>query len=75
MLYINGQCNAPYLQDVNLTSPKVVRDLLERYGLKADKRFGQNFLVERSYLQQIVEAVGLTHRAKRWLRWGRAWAP
>ncbi len=44
---------------VNLASPKVVRDLLERYGLKADRRFGQNFLVERSYLQQIVEAVGV----------------
>jgi 16S rRNA (adenine1518-N6/adenine1519-N6)-dimethyltransferase len=44
---------------VDLTSPKVVRQLLERYGLRADKRFGQNFLVERGYLQKIVEAVGL----------------
>jgi 16S rRNA (adenine1518-N6/adenine1519-N6)-dimethyltransferase len=44
---------------VNLTSPKVVRDLLDRYGLRADKRFGQNFLVERGYLAKIVEAVGL----------------
>ena len=43
---------------MNLTSPKVVRDLLERYGLKADKRFGQNFLVDSSYLSRIVEAVG-----------------
>jgi len=44
---------------VNLTSPKVVRELLGRYGLSADKRFGQNFLVERGYLQKIVGAVGL----------------
>lgn len=44
---------------MNLTSPKVVKDLLERYGLRADKRFGQNFLVEASYLGRIVEAVGL----------------
>jgi 16S rRNA (adenine1518-N6/adenine1519-N6)-dimethyltransferase len=44
---------------VKLTSPRVVRDLLDRYGLRADKRFGQNFLVERGYLQKIVEAVGL----------------
>lgn len=43
---------------MNLTSPKVVKELLERYGLKADKRFGQNFLVEASYLGRIVEAVG-----------------
>ncbi len=42
---------------MNLTSPKVVRDLLSRYGLRADKRFGQNFLVERGYLGKIVEAV------------------
>ncbi|GIW27499.1 MAG: ribosomal RNA small subunit methyltransferase A [Meiothermus sp.] len=44
---------------MNLTSPKVVRALLDRYGLRADKRFGQNFLVERSYLQKIVDTVGL----------------
>jgi 16S rRNA (adenine1518-N6/adenine1519-N6)-dimethyltransferase len=44
---------------VNLTSPKVVRALLDRYGLRADKRFGQNFLVERGYLQKIVDTVGL----------------
>ncbi|GIW34909.1 16S rRNA (adenine(1518)-N(6)/adenine(1519)-N(6))-dimethyltransferase RsmA [Meiothermus sp.] len=45
---------------MNLTSPKVVRDLLERYGLRADKRFGQNFLVEKGYLTKIVEAAGFT---------------
>ncbi|MCX8087951.1 MAG: 16S rRNA (adenine(1518)-N(6)/adenine(1519)-N(6))-dimethyltransferase RsmA [Meiothermus ruber] len=44
---------------MNLTSPKVVRALLDRYGLRADKRFGQNFLVERGYLQKIVDTVGL----------------
>lgn len=44
---------------MNLTSPKVVRALLDHYGLKADKRFGQNFLVERGYLQKIVDTVGL----------------
>jgi len=43
---------------VNLTSAKVVRDLLNRHNLRADKRFGQNFLVERGYLEKIVEAVG-----------------
>lgn len=42
----------------DLTSPRVVRALLERHGLRADKRFGQNFLVEAGYLRRIVEAVG-----------------
>lgn len=45
---------------MNLTSPKVVRELLERYGLRADKRFGQNFLVEKGYLDKIVQTVGFT---------------
>lgn len=44
---------------MNLTSPRVVRALLDRYGLRADKRFGQNFLVGQGYLQKIVETVGL----------------
>ncbi len=42
----------------DLSSPRVVRALLERHGLRADKRFGQNFLVEAGYLRRIVEAVG-----------------
>jgi len=42
---------------VNLTSPATVRDLLARYGLRADRRFGQNFLVEAAYLRRIVEAL------------------
>lgn len=43
---------------MNLTSIRTVRELLERYNLRADKRFGQNFLVEAGYLGRIVEAVG-----------------
>lgn len=42
----------------DLTSSRAVRELLERYGMRADKRFGQNFLVEAGYLQRIVAAVG-----------------
>jgi len=42
---------------MNLASAKVVRDLLQRYGLKADKRFGQNFLLDAGHLRRIVEAV------------------
>lgn len=34
-----------------------VHALLHRHGLKADKRFGQNFLVEEAYLKRIVEAA------------------
>jgi 16S rRNA (adenine1518-N6/adenine1519-N6)-dimethyltransferase len=34
-----------------------VRELLERYGLRADKGFGQNFLIDERVLQSIVEAA------------------
>jgi 16S rRNA (adenine1518-N6/adenine1519-N6)-dimethyltransferase len=44
---------------VELASAKTVKELLERYRLRADKRFGQNFLVEAGYLRQMVEAVGI----------------
>lgn len=33
--------------------------VLERFGLHADKRFGQNFLVDRSALESIVAAADL----------------
>lgn len=42
-----------------LTSPRVVRGLLERHGLAADKSFGQNFLVDAHALRDIVAAASL----------------
>lgn len=41
----------------HLTSPKTVQALLLRHGLRADKRFGQNFLVAEAHLRRIVEAA------------------
>lgn len=40
-----------------LASLQSVRALLERHGLFADKRFGQNFLVSEAHLRRIVEAA------------------
>lgn len=37
--------------------PLNVPDLLQQYGLKPDKRLGQNFLVETAALQRIVEVA------------------
>lgn len=44
-----------------LTSPSVVRALLERHGLSADRNFGQNFLVDAHALERIVGAAELDH--------------
>lgn len=48
-----GQINMAYLVD----NTKAVMD---RYGFTASKRFGQNFIKERSVLEDIVKASGLT---------------
>lgn len=40
-----------------LTSPSTVRELLERHGLAADKRLGQNFLVDAGLLGLIVRTA------------------
>jgi len=42
-----------------LTNRSVVRDLLERHGLAADKSFGQNFLVDPSVLAAVADAARL----------------
>ena len=38
-------------------SPLDVGSLLKRYGLRPDKRLGQNFLVDETALQQVVKAA------------------
>lgn len=43
-----------------LYSVAVVRRLLSQYGLRADKAFGQNFLVDGNSLQHIVTAAELS---------------
>ncbi len=43
-----------------LTAPSRVAELLRRHGLRADKGFGQNFLVDAAALRAIVAAADLT---------------
>jgi 16S rRNA (adenine1518-N6/adenine1519-N6)-dimethyltransferase len=40
-------------------NPVNIPDLLRRYGLRPDKRLGQNFLVDETALQRVVEAASL----------------
>ncbi len=42
-----------------LYSPAVVADVLRRHGLRADKNFGQNFLVDGNVLKNVVAAAEL----------------
>ncbi len=43
----------------NLSSPAAVAAILRRYGLRPQKRFGQNFLVDANILAQIVACGGV----------------
>ena len=43
-----------------LYTPTAVRTLLKRYGLRPDKSFGQNFLVDGNILRGVVQAAELT---------------
>ncbi len=46
-------------EDRDLTDIRVLRHLLYTHNMRPNKAFGQNFLVERAILQQVVEAAEL----------------
>jgi hypothetical protein len=41
---------------VNLTAPSEVAALLRRHGLRPRKRWGQNFLIDRNTLDNVLRA-------------------
>lgn len=45
--------------DIDLTNISVLRHLLSRHHMRPNKSFGQNFLVSRAVLQQMVETADL----------------
>ena len=44
---------------MNLVSKKAVKNLLLKYEIRPLKRFGQNFLIDRSILKKIITAANL----------------
>ncbi len=59
-----GGAGADELAD--LTSPRVVRALLNRHGLAADKGLGQHFLIDRPALEAIANAADLGRIDEAW---------
>lgn len=49
----------PYVMTVDLTSPAQLKDLLNRHGFHARKRFGQNFLVDRNIVNRVLDAADI----------------
>jgi len=44
---------------MDFTSPKVIKEILEKYQAKPLKGLGQNFLIDKNVLQKIIEASNL----------------
>jgi 16S rRNA (adenine1518-N6/adenine1519-N6)-dimethyltransferase len=47
------------MDEIKLYSPKVIKDILDRYGFKFSKSLGQNFLIDGNIIKRIVEIAGL----------------
>lgn len=43
--------------NINITSPKVVRQLMEKHSIAPLKKYGQNFLIDGNIVQKIAEAA------------------
>jgi len=51
---------------LNYDSPAAIRAFLERNGLATNRRFGQNFLVDRQVRERIIEALGVEAGMRVW---------
>ena len=47
------------MDEIKLYSPKVIMDILDRYGFKFSKSLGQNFLIDGNIIKRIVEIADL----------------
>jgi len=44
----------------NISSPKKVKEIMDKYGFKFSKSLGQNFLIDQNILRKIVEIAEIT---------------
>ena len=47
------------MDEIKLYSPKVMMDILDRYGFKFSKSLGQNFLIDGNIIKRIAEIADL----------------
>ena len=45
-----------------ISSPKKVREIINKYGFKFSKSLGQNFLADQNILEKIINAAGITKK-------------
>ena len=47
------------MDEIKLYSPKVMIDILDRYGFKFSKSLGQNFLIDGNIINKIADTADL----------------
>ena len=48
------------MKEVDLSNPDVVRYVVNRFGLRMNKKLGQNFLIRHSVVDDIADAADLS---------------
>ena len=61
------------MKEVDLSNPDVVRYVVKRFGLRMNKKLGQNFLIRHAVVDDIADAAEIG--AIRSWKSGRASAP
>lgn len=51
------------MDEIKLYSPKVMMDILDRYGFKFSKSLGQNFLIDGNIINKIAETADLNQNS------------
>ena len=47
------------MKEVDLSNPDVVRYVVKRFGLRMNKKLGQNFLIRHAVVDDIADAAGI----------------
>ena len=59
MIGVGAQLSPCYNVLMNQSSKKLIKSLLKKYKIRPQKRFGQNFLTDKSVLRKIIAAADL----------------
>lgn len=51
------------MEDKKLYSPKVMKDILDKYGFRFSKRLGQNFLIDGNIINKIADTAELNENS------------
>ena len=50
------------MSDLKLYSPKTIKEIMNRYGFKFSKKFGQNFLIDKNIIDSICDKSEINDR-------------